>query len=71
MEKGKDTILGMDHNLDFLKQETHSKTHEFVELNLDNALLPVITKPTRISYTSATLIYNIFISKNLQNNFDS
>ena len=61
----------MDHNLDFLKQGIHWKTHEFIEVNLDNALLPVITKPTRISCTSATLMDNIFISEKFQNDFES
>ena len=34
-------------------------------------LLPVITKPTRISKTSATLIDNVIISDKLQSNYTS
>ena len=59
------TILGMDHNLDFLKLDKHKATGEFLELNLDNNLLPCITRPTRITKSSATLIDNIFINLKL------
>ena len=48
-EKNEEVILGMDHNLDLLKQTSHRKTQTFVENTLDHALLPVIMKPTRIS----------------------
>ena len=64
-------IIGLDHNLDLLKQSRHPKTQEFLECILDQNLLPTITKPTRISKTSATLIDNILISKKLQPQFDS
>ena len=64
-------IIGLDHNLDLLKQSVHSKTQEFLECILDHNLLPTITKPTRISKTSATLIDNILISKKLQLDYES
>ena len=64
-------IIGLDHNLDLLKQSVHSKTQEFLECILDHNLLPTITKPTRISKTSATLIDNILISKKLQSDYES
>ena len=64
-------IIGLDHNLDLLKQSVHSKTQEFLECILDHNLLPTITKPTRISKTSATLIDNILISNKLQLNYES
>ena len=44
-------ILGMDHNLDFLKSHIHNKTQEFINLNLDHDLFPVITRPTGITHT--------------------
>ena len=69
--KGYECIIGLDHNLDLLKQSVHSKTQEFLECILDHNLLPTITKPTRISKTSATLIDNILISKKLQPNYES
>ena len=61
--KGYECIIGLDHNLDLLKQSVHSKTQEFLECILDHNLLPTITKQTRINKTSATLIDNILISK--------
>ena len=61
----------MDQNLDLLKQASHKMTQTFIEYSLDHALLPVITKPTRISRTSATLIDNIIISDKLQLNYTS
>ena len=70
-EKNKEVILGMDHNLDLLKQASHKMTQTFIEHTLDHALLPVITKPTRISRTSATLIDNIIISDKLQLDYTS
>ena len=64
-------IIGLNHNLDFLKQSVHLKTQEFLECILDHNLLPTVTKPTRISKTSATLIDNILISKKLQSDYES
>lgn len=61
----KKLILGMDHNLDFLKHSLHKRTHDFIELNLDNSLIPSITRPTRITKSSATLIDNIIVSQSL------
>ena len=64
-------ILGMDQNIDLLKSEKHVSTRKFLDLILDSGLWPVITRPTRITQRSATLIDNIYISKNLQCKFDS
>ena len=54
--KSKRLILGMDHSLDFLKHSIHKRSHDFIELNWDNNLIPSITRPTRITKSSATLI---------------
>ena len=64
-------ILGMDHNLDLLKATSHKITQEFIDLNFNNNLLPCITRPTRITKASATLIDNIFVSQDLHKSFDS
>ena len=61
----------MDHNMDFLKHSVHKRTQDFIELNLDNNMLPTITRPTRITNNSATLIDNIMVSQNLMTNTDS
>ena len=55
-------VIGLDHNLDLLNYVKHRPTREFVCINENNNLVPGITRPTRITNTSATLIDNIFIS---------
>ena len=64
-ENPKGIIIGLDHNLDFLKAERHHATTEFIQNNLDFGLIPTITRPTRITNCSATLIDNIIVSQNL------
>ena len=71
-EKGqKNVILGMDHNNDLLKAHLHTITQEFLSSMMDSGLLPTITRPTRITKNSATLIDNIFVTEELHKNFDS
>ena len=70
LEQKSDIILGTDHNLDLLKLNTHKHTQRFYEIMLENNLLPTITRPTRITQSSATLIDNIFMSKNLHRFFE-
>ena len=62
-----DIILGMDHNLDFLKSHIRENTQCFINYNLENDLFPVITHPTRITHSSATLIDNLFVESYQQN----
>ena len=64
-------IIGMDHNLDIMKHEVHPVTNDFIEYNLDKGLLPTITKPTRVTRTTATLIDNIIVGRKYQSNFES
>ena len=64
-ERPKGIIIGLDHNLDFLKSDKHSTTNDFIQNNLDFGLIPTITRPTRITKNTATLIDNIFVSQNL------
>ena len=64
--KNKEIILGMDHNINLLRHDVYPRTQDFIELNLDMNLLPVITKPIRVTSTSVTLIDNIFVSNKLQ-----
>ena len=67
----KELILGMDHNLDLLKSNTHKNTQDFLDINIDNNLFPSITHLTRITKSSGTLIDNIFTSQSLHKSFDS
>ena len=59
-------ILGIDHNLDLLKTHLHKQTNQFLESNLELDLVPCISKPTRITRKTATLIDNVFLSQSLQ-----
>ena len=61
-------IIGTDHNLDFLKTEKHPQTQTFLEKIFDSRMLPMITRPTRITKTTATLIDNILVDQTLATN---
>ena len=63
------TIVGLDHNLDFLKAHSHQMTNDFIQLNLDLGMIPTITRPTRITNSTATLIDNIIVSQNNCGNY--
>ena len=62
-------IIGIDHNMDFLKSNVHQLTQDFIEMNIDLGLIPVISRPTRITRSSATLIDNISISQHLTDDY--
>ena len=47
-------------NIDFLRVGTHSKTEDYLDMLYSSNLLPVITKPTRITSHTATLIDHIY-----------
>ena len=51
--------------MDLLHSSTHQKTEDFLQMNLDQMLMPTITRPTHITKTTATLIDNIMVSHNL------
>ena len=58
--KGKQMYICGDFNINLLKYETQLETTQFLDITYSYGLLPLITKPTRISNTTATLIDNIF-----------
>ena len=64
-ENPSNIIIGLDHNLDFLKSAKHGPTNDFIETNLDFGMIPTVTRPTQITKTTATLIDNILVSQNL------
>ena len=66
-----EVILGMDHNMDLLKADIHKPTRRFLDTILDAGLMPSISKPTRISHTTATLIDNIIIDQRQNGNYES
>ena len=67
----KQLVMGMDHNLDLLKSDIHTPTHKLLDSILNADMLLTITRPTHIMQHNTTLIDNIFISDQLQSNFNS
>ena len=49
-----------DFNINFLQHESQDSVRHFLDLMYDIGLYPLITKPTRITRTTTTLIDNIF-----------
>jgi hypothetical protein len=54
-------IIGTDQNFDLLKIENNPNTEELLNTYLTASIVPTITKPTRITNTTATLIDNIYV----------
>jgi len=60
-----------DMNIDLLKFEQHTKTGEYLDNLFSQGSLPLITKPTRVTSHSATLIDHIYTNKkNIQAIYD-
>ena len=55
-----------DLNIDLLKHENHSPTSGFLDIMYSYSMFPLITKPTRVTKDTATLIDHIFT-----NNFET
>ena len=55
-----------DLNIDLLKHENHSPTSDFLDIMYSYSMFPLITKPTRVTKDTATLIDHIFT-----NNFET
>ena len=51
-----------DFNVNLLNFSTHPDTAEYADLHMSKGLLPMITKPTRIFNSGASLIDHIFVS---------
>ena len=65
----KDCFVIGDFNIDLLKHLHSNVSQEFLETILSASFLPLISKPTRVANTSATLIDNFFF--NITPHFDS
>jgi hypothetical protein len=63
-------LLG-DFNVNLFNCDTHVPTSEFLDAIYSSSLLPLITKPTRISNTSHSLIDNIFCNDAQSNRYIS
>ena len=63
---GVECLIAGNFNIDFLKYDAHRGTGLFLDCLHEHALVPLITKPTRFTSDSSTLIDNIFT--NMPNN---
>jgi hypothetical protein len=55
-----DIIMGTDQNLNFFDIDNNSHIRELFDTSISSGVAPVITKPTRITHDTATLIDNIY-----------
>jgi len=55
-------IIGTDQNFDYIKLEKSKHIEDLLSIFLTNGIVPTITKPTRITHSTATLIDNIYVS---------
>ena len=56
-----------DYNVNLLNIDKHQDSQDFADLMYSNSFLPAITKPTRVTAKSATLIDNIFSTNIIEN----
>ena len=59
-----DAVIGTDQNFDFLKLETLNYVANLLNIALSNNMIPTITKPTRLTSHTSTLIDNMYIKCN-------
>ena len=68
-QKKKCFLMG-DFNIDLLKIEENQHTNDILNHMFSSSFFPLISRPTRITSRSATLIDNIFVNS-LEDNFTS
>ena len=64
LEQDKTVIVGTAQNFDFLKIDSDKNITQLLNAYISLSLIPTITRPTRITHTTATLIDNIFLKHN-------
>ena len=52
-----------DYNIDLLNKESHCPTNDYNNIMYGNGFIPLITCPTRVTNSSATIIDNIFTNQ--------
>ena len=60
-----------DQNYDLIKTHLHKPTSDFLQMINENRFITAITKPTRVTHQSSTLIDNIFIGCKTLHSFSS
>ena len=56
-------IIATDQNFDYMKINQNSNVSDLLDVFHTLGILPTITRPTRITHSSATLIDNIYIKR--------
>ena len=59
-KEGKIGYLAADFNINILNHDSHKPTSDFLETMYSYSFIPLITKPTRITAHTETLIDNVF-----------
>ncbi len=63
LAESKSVVIGTDQNIDLLRAGDHSGTPDFIiNMNVSNGLAPTVTKWTRVTHNSATLIDNFYVT---------
>ena len=63
-----DVIIGTDQNFNFINVHGHKNTSQLLDTFISSGYIPTITKPTRITHSTSTLIDNIYIrTKSFEN----
>ena len=70
LNENKTCLICGDTNIDLINVLKHRATSDFLDTLYSRGFYPLISKPSRITRTSATLIDNIFIN-NLESNIKS
>ena len=60
-----------DYNINLLNSDSHHPTGEFLDILYSNMLFPLITRTTRVTANSATLIDNIFTNNFYSDNWSA
>ena len=55
-----------DYSINLLNVDSHSLAADFNDTMYSSGLVPLITRPTRVTENSATLIDNIFTNKGVR-----
>ena len=64
-------VIGNDQNINFLKINNNNHALNIRNTLMSLEVLPIITKPTRTTHSTATLIDNTCLSKNLTRDIQS
>ena len=60
-----------DYNINLLNSDSHHPTGEFLDILYSDMLFPLITRPTRVTANSATLIDNVFTNNFYSDNWSA